>query len=466
MSILQANWNQRTPSRSSRRKPRPPCLGATRGMIQIKEEPREESSDEHPIIEVKTEPYNTAILDQVGHSHDSTSEGAKESSGWLHVKDELRGTCDHASSGISSSSAQFEIGTTTVEPQCTNDALVITDGRPTEQSSDQSETQVASKSSTFGHEKDRLYKSNICLAACINTGHLEVHVKTHKTKTLTCDKCSATFRHASTLRVHARHCTGLGSQKSNVSAPACASSAHECNLSPAESSHSMCLQRRKRTLVGKKSFRCDLCGFEFNKRYKLRNHKKAHMSAGLYQCTFCPAQFRQSAMLKYHKQKHTGEKAYKCNLCPAEFSHSSSLYVHKRTHTGEKPHKCDLCPAEFNKRYDLQRHRRTHTGEKPYKCDVCPAEFSRSSMLLRHKGTHMGDKPHKCDLCPAEFSERADLRSHRRTHTGKKPYKCNVCPLEFNHMKSLSHHMREHTGEKPYNPVSTRVSSQQQVGKE
>ncbi|XP_064461516.1 zinc finger protein 664-like [Ornithodoros turicata] len=228
---------------------------------------------------------------------------------------------------------------------------------------------------------------------------------------------------------------------------------------PAESSHSMCLQRRKRTLVGKKSFRCDLCGFEFNKRYKLRNHKKAHMSEGLYQCTFCPAQFRQSAMLKYHKQKHTGEKAYKCDLCPAGFSHSSSLYVHKRTHMGDKPHKCDICPAEFNRRHDLQRHRRTHMGEKPYKCDVCPAEFSRSEMLLRHKRTHMGGKPHKCDLCPAEFSERAGLRSHRRTHTGKKPYKCNVCPLEFSHMKRLSYHMRKHTGEKPCNPVSTRSSA-------
>ncbi|XP_064461515.1 uncharacterized protein LOC135371375 [Ornithodoros turicata] len=52
--------------------------GVTAGTCDIKEEPREESSKEHAIVEVKTEPYNVAILtgpDHIVHSCDSTSEG-------------------------------------------------------------------------------------------------------------------------------------------------------------------------------------------------------------------------------------------------------------------------------------------------------------------------------------------------------------------------------------------------------
>ncbi|XP_064468042.1 uncharacterized protein LOC135378842 isoform X5 [Ornithodoros turicata] len=55
--------------------------GVTAGMCHIKEEPREDSLNEHPIIEVKTEPYNIAVLteqDQMGHNCDSTSEGTTE----------------------------------------------------------------------------------------------------------------------------------------------------------------------------------------------------------------------------------------------------------------------------------------------------------------------------------------------------------------------------------------------------
>ncbi|XP_064483521.1 uncharacterized protein LOC135396466 isoform X1 [Ornithodoros turicata] len=51
---------------------------ATPGMCHIKEEPLADSSNEYPIVEVKTEPYHTAILaeqDQMRHRHDPTSEG-------------------------------------------------------------------------------------------------------------------------------------------------------------------------------------------------------------------------------------------------------------------------------------------------------------------------------------------------------------------------------------------------------
>ncbi|XP_064462687.1 uncharacterized protein LOC135373407 [Ornithodoros turicata] len=63
--------------------------GTIGGMCNIKEEPREVSSNEDPIIEVKTEPYNIAVLteqEQMGHSCDSTLEGA--TLGMCHIKEE------------------------------------------------------------------------------------------------------------------------------------------------------------------------------------------------------------------------------------------------------------------------------------------------------------------------------------------------------------------------------------------
>ncbi|XP_064468233.1 zinc finger protein ZFP2-like isoform X1 [Ornithodoros turicata] len=430
--------------------------GVMAGTRPIKEEPQEESSDEQPIVEVKTEPYNIEILaeqHQTGQDCDSTLEGAKESTGMIPLKDKLRGTCDHASSCSTSSNAVFKICTTPFQPEFKNTA----NSRTTKQPSDQTETQQGSKLLMFGHEGDKLYKCNICSATCIDIGLLEVHLKTHETKAFTCNICSMTFRRPSTLRVHANRHTGGGS-------------ADKCNLYPAEVSRSIYPQRKKR-------YKCDLCPAEYRRHTSLWTHKQTHTGVR-YKCELCPAEFSQSTSLLYHKRKHTGEKPYKCHLCPAEYSWHTSLWAHKQTHTGvrykcelcpaefsrstqllyhkrkhtgEKLYKCDLCPADFTQRAMLFHHKRLHTGEKPYKCDLCPAEFGYRSGLLHHKLKHTGEKPYKCDLCPAEFSYRRGLRLHKQTHAGEKPYKCDFCPKEFRHSSTLSRHRRRiHTGEKPY----------------
>ncbi|XP_064461664.1 uncharacterized protein LOC135371596 isoform X3 [Ornithodoros turicata] len=115
--------------------------GVTAGTCHVKEEPREESSNGHPIVEVITEPYNVPLLteqDQMGHSCDSTSEDARESTGTLHIKDQPRGTCDQEYLGCTSSRAQFKISTTTVELQPDSTALVTMDDQPAERHRDQS----------------------------------------------------------------------------------------------------------------------------------------------------------------------------------------------------------------------------------------------------------------------------------------------------------------------------------------
>ncbi|XP_064468040.1 uncharacterized protein LOC135378842 isoform X3 [Ornithodoros turicata] len=65
--------------------------GVTAGMCHIKEEPREDSLNEHPIIEVKTEPYNIAVLteqDQMGHNCDSTSEECHPAESQVNTHDQ------------------------------------------------------------------------------------------------------------------------------------------------------------------------------------------------------------------------------------------------------------------------------------------------------------------------------------------------------------------------------------------
>ncbi|XP_064459949.1 zinc finger protein 883-like isoform X3 [Ornithodoros turicata] len=383
--------------------------GMTR-MCHIKQEPREESSTEHPITVVKTEPYSVAILagqEHMGHSCDSVSERAGESSCMLHNEDQPRATCDRASLGCTSSNPQFKVCTATVEPQFVNAALVTTNSQPTDQPSDLRETQVAGKSSTFGEESDKLYRCMACISSMCK-GNL----------------CCAEF-------VETTHTSERP---------------YKCDVCPAVFSVNGNRSRHTRTHTGEKPHKCDVCCAEFSERSKLQRHMRTHTGEKPYKCDLCPSEFSSGTNLSRHRLIHTGEKPYKCDLCRAQFRKSTMLQQHKRTHTSERPYKCDLCPAEFSQSGHLSRHKRTHTGEKPYKCDLCCSEFSESMKLREHKRTHTGEKPCKCNLCPAEFSHRTSLSRHKRTHTEEKPYKCDLCHAEFRESQKLRYHKRTHTG--------------------
>ncbi|XP_064461969.1 zinc finger protein 391-like isoform X1 [Ornithodoros turicata] len=436
--------------------------GMAAGMCHIKEEQREESSNEDPVIEVKTEPYNISISagqDQVGHNCDSALEGARASTGLLHVKDQPRGICDQDSSGRTSSEAQFKISTMTVEPQFDSALLVTTNGEPTERLSDQSKPcapEYTSKDSLKQHVfaqchsesemcaitsppddqmGDESLTYDICSPAFSPSGSDESHVsKRTNEKSCKSDLSPGQSHQRRSLQCHKRAQTGDEPDKSDV-----------CPAKLSQVTHRLL---HKRTQTSEKPYRCNVCPAEFSRRGKLQQHKRTHTGEKPYKCDFCPAEFTQSTNLRQHKRIHTGEKPYKCDVCPAMFRQSGNLRQHKRTHTGEKPYKCCVCHAKFGQIGTLRHHERTHTGEKPYECDVCPAEFNTSGNLRKHKRTHTGEKPYKCNACPAEFSQNRTLQNHKRTHTGEKPYKCDVCSAEFSRSKGLMSHKRKHTGEK------------------
>ncbi|XP_064467838.1 zinc finger protein ZFP2-like isoform X1 [Ornithodoros turicata] len=460
---------------------------STTGMDRIKEGTREDTSNQHPTVVVKTEPYDAAISagqEHMGHSIDSASEDAAGSSGVLHIEDDPHDHCDTMSSDCESSSVHSNINARTVQPPLDNTVPVSVTGQATDSKHGdvalgQSETEDACETSTSNCEEDSFYKYNVSLAKWIDSGLLEVQLTTHETKTFSCDTCSATFCHMSTLRAHLKRHTGEGLHKCTLCALVCTSYAglkrhmlvHACNESergPTASEDQVGGVRLKSEQcatilsqsesakdpvphqIGEKPYKCDLCPAGFSHSPSLRRHKLTHICEKPYKCDLCPAEYKDSTNLRRHKQTHVGEKPYKCNLCPAEFFRRTNLQAHKRTHTGEKPYKCSLCSATFLRHDHLMLHTRTHTGEKPYKCDVCPAEFSQSTNLRSHKQTHNGEKPHKCDFCPAEFSHSTNLRRHMQTHTGEKPYKCNACPAEFRQNAHLQRHKHTHTGEKPY----------------
>ncbi|XP_064464809.1 zinc finger protein ZFP2-like isoform X3 [Ornithodoros turicata] len=425
--------------------------GATPGMCHIKEEPRDE--DKQPITVVKTEPYNVTILAgqeqmehkvQQRHSGGSASEGAREGTRMLHLEKQPRGPCSRASTSCASSNLLFNTNATTDEPQFDNSSLVTTSDRL----SDQSKAWEAGKSTTFAHEKDRLYKCTVCLATCIDIGHLEDHLMAHKTKPLTCNTCSAAFCDASTLRAHAKSHTGEGLHK--YATLVRAMGACKGDLGPAEFSQGTSLSDHNRTQTGVKLYKCNLCHAEFRDVTKLRSHKLTHKGERPYKCDLCPADYSQRTYLLQHKRTHTGKKPYKCDLCSAEFYVSRTLRHHKQTHTGERPYKCDLCPAEYMQSTSLLHHKRTHTGEKPYKCDLCHAEFYDSTKLQHHMRKHTDGTPYKCDVCPAAFSSRTSLSYHKQKHVGDTPFKCDLCPAEFMLNHYLQCHRRIHTSEKPY----------------
>ncbi|XP_064462665.1 zinc finger protein 431-like [Ornithodoros turicata] len=449
--------------------------GAAVGMGDVKEEPREDFSDERPITVVKTEPYNAAITagqDQTGYSIDPTSQVSEPmaSTGVLHIKDEpCEDTCDPASSCCTPWSTQLNVNTTEVQAPSNNAVPVTVNSRPTDSETrdvaqdqgchilvhtpDKSIQGPSPSECLMGEERLGCDLSTTPFTLCespknrwstgenpcklTHTASLQHHNPMPAgQEPYKCDICLSEFRRSNHLRAHVRAHMGEKSYK--------------CDHCPAEYSQSQELQVHTRTHTGEKPYECELCPAEFRHRASLRCHKRIHTGEMPYRCNLCTARFRHPATLLCHMRMHTGEKPYKCNLCSAEYSQSKELQVHKQTHMGEKPYECDLCPAEFRDHSSLRRHKRIHTGEKPYKCNLCTEQFRWSQALRVHKRTHTGEAPYKCKLCPAMFQWGHALRGHERIHTGETPYKCSLCPAEFRWSQALRVHEWEHTGKKPF----------------
>ncbi|XP_075041072.1 uncharacterized protein LOC142100987 [Mixophyes fleayi] len=260
-------------------------------------------------------------------------------------------------------------------------------------------------------------------------------------------------------------------------------------------------------VMGRKQYKCDLCGRCFSDPSNLRRHKNIHTGLRPYECDVCGSSFRQKSQLDRHHLVHTGERPFRCAFCSKGFRDSTELRVHFRVHTGERPYSCSVCQKSFSRICYMKRHQEKHTkaeslvvqktenshimthaseneeipeefqcsfcsnwfetkkeleahrpvhlkfgptGQKLYECVECKKCFNNSSNLRKHTIIHTGKKPFTCNICNQRFRQATHLQRHYLIHTGERPFKCSICQKGFRDTSDLLKHQRVHTGEKPY----------------
>ncbi|XP_064477725.1 zinc finger protein 501-like [Ornithodoros turicata] len=252
--------------------------GAAVGLCHIKEEPRDDSWNEHPTVEVKTEPYDTAIFaewDHTEHSHGSTSEDATASTLTLHVKEEPTDVCDPT----------------------------LPTGLKCDLGPDTFSQSVSAKNHSVEHTGEMPYRCGYCPAAFSREESFRRHAWTHAgEKPYKCDICSAAFSRNALLRKH--------SQTHSAKKP------YKCGHCPAAFSREEDFRLHTWTHTGEKPYKCDICSAVFSRNSLLREHSRAHTGERPYKCNLCPEEFTQARHLRRHKWTHVGEKPQERNLGP------------------------------------------------------------------------------------------------------------------------------------------------------
>lgn len=153
----------------------------------------------------------------------------------------------------------------------------------------------------------------------------------------TCQICSRTFFHKSTLTQHTK------SHKSNF---------------------------------------CSICEQHFPRKNKFISHTcvpAVRSQTTRKSCELCGKTFANESALRIHSVVHTGEKPYRCSFCGKGFTQKGNLKCHLRIHTGEKPFRCVRCGQTFKHKAKLAQHFVTHRNhevgeEKPKRCRKNVAE--------------------------------------------------------------------------------------------
>ncbi|KAG8182647.1 hypothetical protein JTE90_018483 [Oedothorax gibbosus] len=153
--------------------------------------------------------------------------------------------------------------------------------------------------------------------------------------------------------------------------------------------------------------------------------------------------------------KLVGKKPYKCDLCGKLFSQKRYLKQHHRTHqkpseeeeNEAKPFECQVCLKTFSQKRYLNQHYLIHSQEKPYQCEFCKKSFNDKSNLNHHYLIHKNEKPFVCEVCNKSFRQSGTLKTHYLVHTNDKHFYCDVCNQVFRHKCSLMRHYTFHSEE-------------------
>lgn len=142
-------------------------------------------------------------------------------------------------------------------------------------------------------------------------------------------------------------------------------------------------------------FPCSKCNKKFSTKGNLNNHiRTIHENIRPYKCPYenCKKSYATSGRLETHKRTHIGMKPYKCDICGKLFNEKGNLKTHLLFHSSFRPFKCEYCSKSYKTKGHLKEHIQIqHLNIKKYKCQICNCVFGRNNALNIHLRVH--EKP-------------------------------------------------------------------------
>ena len=163
-----------------------------------------------------------------------------------------------------------------------------------------------------------------------------------------------------------------------------------------------------------------------------------------YSCKLCNKSYTQSRNLKCHtKYVHENTTEFSCQFCDKTYAKSQSLRNHfKNVHEGIN-FGCSLCDKKFVKAQNLRNHiKGVHEGNKLFKCDYCGKSFSLSGILKNHIQTIHTDVNFRCESCYKTFSSPTNLKTHQKSLHYKIRFNCDNCSKSFSTSQNLKAHKK------------------------
>ncbi|CRK95082.1 CLUMA_CG008560, isoform A [Clunio marinus] len=151
---------------------------------------------------------------------------------------------------------------------------------------------------------------------------------------------------------------------------------------------------------------------------------------------------------------------YECDKCGMTLDTKSRLLSHLNSHVRGQKYKCEKCEKSFCNMMSMKKHcaaihrEANPFKEKRFKCDKCPKRYLTEFLLGQHKLSHLNLKNQKCNQCSFATNTIYDLKNHiKRIHQSVKSFPCTElnCGKSFKRRCDMENHKKSvHTTIKVY----------------
>lgn len=142
---------------------------------------------------------------------------------------------------------------------------------------------------------------------------------------------------------------------------------------------------------------------------------------------------------------------FECDKCGMLLDTKIRLLSHLNSHVRGMKHKCGKCDRTFCNIVSLKKHcAMAHREQNPFKekrfqCDQCPKRYLTEFLLSQHRLSHENLKTQKCDQCSFATNALYDLKNHvKRIHQATKDYFCpvEICGKAFKRRCDMENHRK------------------------